>query len=184
MDRDNENVIVQQHPRRLRVSAGENTLSLALSYSEAMIFLCNGIVEDEFGRHFHNTRVILQLAHHATELFLKGAIMCKGEPPAKTHSIEQLRQQYLTLLPDKQFHFEIPFEILETRTGELFPELALAEMPLSERFRYAARRDGTALHEFEPFDANEWLSRLHGLNDRFVSIYLELRSIFKQPRDA
>ena len=160
-------------------SAGERTLWLALGYAEAAAVLARSLAKDEFTRQFRSTRVVLQVAHHAIELYLKGAIALKqGHLPRATHDLAELRAQYDCLFPGAEFDLDIPFELVaESPTLELFPNAprGSAEVPLSLRYRYANARDGAPIRERDAYRPEEWAHRLEVLAGRFTILFFAIR---------
>lgn len=155
---------------------GERTLWLALGYVEAAAFLCKSLVDDEYTRQFRSTRVILHLAHHAIELFLKGAILqASAKRTPRTHNLAQLTEMYRRHYPSPKFHFEIPFGLDAQESQPLFPEIEVEDVPLSERFRYATGRDGRCFNERDDFSPEEWADTLKGLAARLTLLFFKIR---------
>jgi len=78
----------------------------------ASFVICNYIEEAEERHRWSNTCVVTMLAIHSVELFLKGAILAKGEKPEVTHNLEKLKSQYDRLYSDKCFKWHLPFQVL------------------------------------------------------------------------
>ncbi len=143
-------------------------LWLADAYAEGAMVLCNAMADDDYQRQYTNTRVILHLCRHATELFFKGAISFKTTLlPANTHRLDKLYAQYLVHYPlDKQqISLPFPVEILNPAHG-LFPEL-LDEYTKThdQRFRYPTDATGKPFDETEYFDVHAYQEAI----DRFRS---------------
>jgi hypothetical protein len=143
-------------------------LWLADAYAEGALVLCNAIVNNEYQRQHTNTRVILNLCRHATELFFKGAIAHRTKkPPARTHRIDTLYAEYCRHYPGEKFALELPFpkEILNPEQG-LFPETLEEYIQThDQRFRYPVDSGGKVFLETLPFDVSAYAEAI----DRFRS---------------
>lgn len=130
-------------------------LWLANSYAEGAQFLCDAMVADDYARKYTNTRVILHLCRHATELYFKGAVSYKtNAPPLRTHRLDRLYSEYLIHYPTERGQLELPFPRAVFRPEEgLFPDLLVDYTKThDQRFRYPADVDGKPFHEEEMFD--------------------------------
>lgn len=145
---------------------------LARAYLEASTFLCEAMINEDFSRQYSSSRVVLHLARHAIELFLKGAICAstKGDPP-KTHHLENLYADYMRLYPDPSLHFEIPFKFQALPDGELFPEIAEEyHKSLDQRYRYPSDSKGRIFSDPEGFLPEPFLAELRDLRPLFLTI--------------
>lgn len=80
----------------------ERTLWLSHSYLEASIQLCIGMVSGDFTAQYSSSRVILHLARHGIELFLKGVLLAAGiHPAAHGHHLVRLYRAYRGAYPPR-----------------------------------------------------------------------------------
>lgn len=143
-------------------------LWLADAYAEGALVLCNAMAEDDYQRQYTNTRVILHLCRHATELFFKGAVLHKTRrQPPKTHRLDKLYAEYRRHYPDEKWQLDLPFptEAFNPDKG-LFPDL-LDEYTKThdQRFRYPTDADGKPFEDKECFDIKAYQDAI----DRFRS---------------
>ena len=132
-------------------------LWLADAYAEGALLLCNALAEGDYQRQYTNTRVVLHLCRHATELFLKGAVChkTKNRPP-KTHRLDTLYAAYRLHYPHQIYELDLPFpvEVFNPDQG-LFPDLLDEYKRVhDQRFRYPADGEGN------PFEDSEWFDIL------------------------
>lgn len=143
-------------------------LWLADAYAEGALILCNAIFSGDYQRQHTNTRVILHLCRHASELFFKGAIAHKTKKrPENTHRLDRLYVEYRRLYPSEKFSLELPFpkEVFNPDIGlfpETFEEYARTH---DQRFRYPTDSDGKPFLESLPFNVPEYAAAI----DRFRS---------------
>lgn len=114
--------------------------------------------------------VTLFLTFHATELFLKGAILYKNPKEKLNHDLEGYYKWFKKLYPKKKFMFELPFH---TDYSGLQPELIefvkKQQPPPDQLNKYPTDKNGKeweGASVFEPID--------------FLSIIDQLRSDFKR----
>lgn len=143
-------------------------LWLADAYAEGALVLCNAMASDDYQRHYTNTRVILHLCRHATELFFKGAISFKTNGrAAKTHRLDLLYAEYRRHYPLSQFEMNLPFPkaVLNPDDG-LFPGLLNEYTRMhDQRYRYPADAEGRPFQDEEHFDVAGYQTAI----DRFRS---------------
>jgi hypothetical protein len=135
-------------------TAASRMLWLADGYAEGAMVLCNAMAEDDYYPQYTNTRVILHLCRHATELFFKGAIAVKTNQIFKSHRLDKLYAQYLALYPLDKYQISLPFPRAVFNPNEgLFPELLdQYTRTHDQRFRYPLDNEGTPFFDAEPFD--------------------------------
>lgn len=149
-------------------TAASRMLWFADAYAEGAMVLCNAMAEDDYARQYTNTRVILHLCRHATELFFKGAISFKTNAlPGNTHRLDKLYAQYRVHYPLDKQQIDLPFpaEVLNPEQG-LFPDL-LDEYARThdQRFRYPIDAAGKPFEESGNFDVHAYQQAI----DRFRS---------------
>jgi hypothetical protein len=145
----------------------EQYLDLANAYLDASIFLTTAMANSAFEPKYSRGKVVLLLAHHAVELFLKGAIL-KAEPDKKLliHSLDSLGQLFHALYPDVKF--ETPFRTeYFSLTEEQIAEAKKQERPLDQLYRYPTGKDGLTWDIAHGFQASLFLSDLQKLQEEF-----------------
>lgn len=104
-------------------------VSYAHAYRSASAMLCRQMETDDTGYTWPHATVILMLAAHAVELFLKGALQKRTGMIIETHDIQQLSEKYREAFQDAAFAWDIPFAIPLSETEqiaqakELWPEI-------------------------------------------------------------
>jgi hypothetical protein len=93
--------------------SGKSIPSQFLAFAEAYLAsacrLCRILKRSTRKRTYPRGAVVLFLAFHSVELFLKAAILNKSPNEGLSHDIKQLLNRYRVLYPGKKYHFEIPF---------------------------------------------------------------------------
>jgi len=126
-------------------------LTFSSSYLNASFVICSHIEEAEERRRWSNACVVMMLAIHSVELFLKGAILAVCEEPDATHNLGKLKSQYDNLYPDKCFKWQLPFRVesADIEDEEYKSIVEKTKEQLSMRYRYPADR------EWEKWDGSE-----------------------------
>ena len=148
----------------------EQLFTYADAYRSAASALCQQMTNDARSRTWPNAAVVLILAAHAVELFLKGAVL-KRSPDAKVwarqHNIDDLSADYRAQFPEPSFEWNIPFtsglteEEWKAQMKAVHPSLTEAEIeglraatpPPSILYRYPVEKDGSewrGVYGFEP----------------------------------
>lgn len=143
----------------------------AKAYRTASMTFCQKMVEDPSSRNWPNSAVVLMLAAHATELFLKGAI-CHRDPQADvgSHNINNLATTYAKLYPESACAWEIPFmvEFPGGIKGEEAPPLS------SILYRFPIQKNGQEWNAVLGLDPAEFLPVLEQMGNDFVRIESQL----------
>lgn len=166
-------MLVDSEIQHLPVS--KRYVAYAEAYRTASVTFCQKMVEDPSSRNWPNAAVVLMLAAHAAELFLKGAIGHR-DPQADVgnHNINNLAAKYVELYPDFSYEWEIPFmvEYLGGIKGEAPP------LP-SILYRYPVQKNGQEWNAMLGLDPAEFLPVLEQMGNDFVRIesQLELASV-------
>jgi len=84
-------------------------LSFAEAYLDSACRLCKILKRSTRKRTYPRSAVVLYLAFHSVELFLKAAILNKSPNDDLGHDIKKLSNRYRNLYPGKKYNFEIPF---------------------------------------------------------------------------
>jgi hypothetical protein len=135
---------------------------LSRSYIEASQCLCASMLEGDFTSQYSSSRVIIHLARHGVELFLKAAISAAtGRPAEPGHNLARLFLRYRHIYPDLRFFIEIPSRFQVDLNFDLFPETIEAfHATLDQRHRYPADRNGNDFASPEVFNPTDALAEL------------------------
>lgn len=89
----------------------EASLDRVLSFAnlDAGIALCEAMNEETYPATFSHAKVIMSLAYHGIELFLKYGIRRRTGKMEPHHYLRELRSEYEALYLDKSFHFDVAF---------------------------------------------------------------------------
>lgn len=141
-----------------RATAASRMLWMADGFAEGASVLCAAMASDDYYPQYTNTRVILHLCRHATELFFKGAIAIKSNKFLKTHRIDTLYTQYKIHYPLDQYQIKIPFpQIILNPNASLFPDLLDDYIRThDQRFRYPIDNQEIPFYDIEIFDVLEY----------------------------
>lgn len=84
-------------------------VAFAEAYLDSAYRLCKILKRSTRKRTYPRGAVVLYLAFHSVELFLKAAILNKSPNEGLHHNVENLLKRYRKLYPGKRYYFEIPF---------------------------------------------------------------------------
>lgn len=90
----------------------EQFFQFADAYLKAAIMQCDIVAQPPSYGRWPDAAVVLHLAAHAIELFLKAAILLRepgAEPASAGHDIGKLTRKFRELYPEPEFDWEIPF---------------------------------------------------------------------------
>lgn len=95
----------------LSVSVPERYMEFSDAYMDSACRLCTVLARSTRKATYVRGSVVMYLAFHATELFLKGAILHKksDENVNSTHNVETLFNRYIKLYPKKEYKFDLLF---------------------------------------------------------------------------
>ena len=145
---------------------------LAVAYLDTSIVATREMVYGAFSPRFSHSRVVLSMAYHATELFLKGAILrATGEKKQDGHVLKGLYERYEELYQDQDYHFDVPFSFgyLGFRP-ERVAELQKDEPPQDQMYRYHTNLKGKQWDGAHGFDAESFLQTLQSLKKTFTTL--------------
>jgi hypothetical protein len=149
-------------------------IAYANAFLSAAESQCNHMLNEPSARNWPSSAVILWLAAHAVELFLKGAIFSR-EPNASIehHNIEALTVEYRRLCPEPELQWEIPFQVeyLGMTDAEIKEARKNAPQP-SILYRYPVDRGG-----------GEWNAELGFVPETFVVAIRRIKSDFERLRN-
>jgi hypothetical protein len=153
------------------VSEPQRFMQYAKAYLNSSQALCREMVDNEPKKTWPNASVVLLLAVHSLELFLKGAILSRN-PLAKVdhHRIENLVEHYQALFPEPECAIDVPFQ---TEYPDIFDEEIVAlkkrEPVPSVLFRYPVARPGVewmGIYALEPITFLDVLENLEEMYNR------------------
>lgn len=175
---DYKSVLVHSDMRQLSVP--DQLLSYADSYRTASAVLCQKMIDDAVFCTWPNGAVVLMLAAHAVELFLKGVLIKRNHDVdvwSHGHNIDSLSEEYRNKFPDQSFAWDIPFASTCTESEwiafmrDVNPSLSVDEVKQlrsntphpSICYRYPVDRGGEewrGLYGFEPHSFRMLLSQV------------------------
>lgn len=153
------------------VSESQRFVLYAKAYLQSSVALCREMIDKESHRTWPNASVVLLLAAHSVELFLKGAILSRDQS-AKIghHRISALVERFQALFKEPEFEFDIPFRTVYSGFAEVEIEALKKTEPMpSIMFRYPVASPGVewlGLYALEPMNFVEILTTLEAAYDR------------------
>ena len=156
------------------VSEPPRFMLYAKAYLDSSQALCREMLDDERKKTWPNASVVLLLAAHSLELFLKGAILSR-DPRAKVahHRIKNLVEHYQALFTEPEYAIDVPFQ---TEYPDIFDEeieaLKKQEPVPSLLFRYPIAQPGVewmGIYALEPITFMDVLANLEEMYDRTQS---------------
>ena len=123
---------------------------------------------------FERSVVVLFLASHAVEIFLKSAILRKASEERFSHDLEYLKNRYEALYPAKRFKFHIPFHTsYDNLTADQMRQAKLLTPKKDQLFRYPRDKNGEPWHGVHAFEAGSFLLELVTLRSSFKRLLRE-----------
>lgn len=154
------------------VSESQRYVLYAHAYLNSARLSCEQMAIYEAQRTWPNATVVLMLAAHSVELFLKGAILGR-ESNAKVnhHRIDFLSEKYKQLYPEPAFEFEVPFRTeYPSIPEEEIQALKKIEPVPSVLFRYPIRKPGVEWEGIHAFEADDFLRILSSVASAYERI--------------
>ncbi len=155
----------------------EQFTKLAEAFLDSAQHLCNDLVTRPEGATYERGSVVLYLAAHAVELFLKGAISRKAPKECFAHDLEHIHKRYRALYPAKRFAMtEMPFrsEFPQGMSAAEIAKLKQGQPDPSELFRYPLNKSSEPWHGVHGFEAGSFSTVLATLRADFTRILAEL----------
>jgi len=152
------------------------------AYLDSAIRLCAVLARSTKKATYARGTVVLYLAFHATELFLKGAILKKvpKEYVETSHNIGSLNNRYKKLYPGKKYQFHIPFASEEPDFSDIEPDkvkelkIIIGEIekdnPHDQKYRYPQNKKGIPWHGVHGFEPSSFLRELKQLREQLEDI--------------
>lgn len=154
-----------------RLSVAKRFAAYARAYRSAAAALCQQMTQQESTLNWPNSAVVLMLAAHAVELFLKGAIYHR-DPSADVehHRIDDLAKEYAKRFPEPSFAWEIPFKVENLGLTEAEIKDADRATPApSILYRYPVNKGG-----------KDWDAALGFLPETFLPVLEQMRHDFER----
>lgn len=149
----------------------EQFCAFALAYLDSAERLCQTLARSHRKATYARGSVVLYLAAHSVELFLKGAILDQKPKEHFGHNLKNLYDRYNKLYPAKKYRFKLPFDI--GCDGLPKSEIIVAKSvspPTDQLYRYPQDKDGKPWPGLFAFEANSFLEVLHSLRADFERI--------------
>lgn len=156
-------------------------MAFADAYLDSASRLCKVLSRSTRKRSYPRVAVVLFLAYHAVELFLKSAILHKYPKEGLHHNVEQLHNRYRALYSGKRYEFDVPFmtEYLGSEPSQIAEKKRL--IPTQDKInRYPSNKKGEAWHGCFGFEPDSFQSLIAQLQDDFARLKSE---IFRQGAD-
>ena len=148
------------------LSEHEESFEYAAAYLDSAIRLCGVLARSYRRATYARGAVVMYLAAHAVELFLKAAILKKrADLRLGHHDFEQLNSTYSGLYPEKRFRFtRTPFDVQYLGMTKAEAREAKKTAPSADQlYRYPADKQGkpwNAAVGIEPKSCLKWLREL------------------------
>jgi hypothetical protein len=148
-------------------------LELAESYRQAAMDFCHRMLSHEGQCTWPNASVVLFLAAHSVELFLKGAVLARSPKTdfGPGHNLHRLHELFQAAFPEPALSLE-PFfrtEAPSLNEAELASLLA-KEAAQSIQYRYPVDRKGEAWPGYHGFLPRQMFEALEELGEDFHRI--------------
>jgi hypothetical protein len=154
----------------------ERFIAYAEAYATAAAALCGQMVSASGTCTWPNAAVVLMLAAHAAELFLKGAVL-KRDPSAHLddHCLDTLTGEYNKRFSEAEFVWNVPFrvEYLGIAEEEIAALRKSTPVP-SILYRYPVQRGGEEWNGLFGFEPHSFVSVLEQMGNDFRRIKARL----------
>jgi len=146
------------------------------AYLDSAARLCKLLKRSTRKASYTRGAVVLYLAFHSVELFLKGAILSKCPDEKLNHNLEIYYKRYNNLYPGKKFKFELPFRT--EYVGFEPPEVTIAKghMPPQDQIhKYPTDKNGNEWDSPLAFEPISFLRDIEQLKKDFNRIKTEMK---------
>lgn len=160
----------------LHLGVPQRFFEYAHAYQNAATALCIKMTKENASCTWPNAAVVLLLAAHATELFIKGAVLCR-DPNATVehHRINDLSAEYKKHYPEPSFEWDIPFKAE-------YPDITETEIKALEKatpvpsilYRYPVAKGGKEWSGAYGFEPHSFLQILEQVKHDFERIKLQI----------
>lgn len=160
----------------LHLTAPQRFFEYAEAYRNAAIALCFKMTAEDTSCTWPNAAVVLLLAAHATELFIKGVILCRDSTATiEHHNIDNLSTEYRKHYPEPEFEWDIPFQTEYPDIAEIEIEALKKLSPApSILYRYPVARDGKEWGGVFGFEPHSFLGVLEQVKRDFDRIKAQI----------
>lgn len=150
---------------------------LSSAYLRASQDVCKRFQSDINEQTWPNAKVAMMLSNHATELFLKAALL-KKNVVMSGHNIDALFARYCDVFPNSEFYFDCPFvsEYLGFTDEELEKVKNEKRPTESVIHRYPVDKPGTEWAGVHGFDVEVFLPLVKALEITFNTLRMKLNS--------
>ncbi len=154
------------------LSVPERFFKYAHAYRNAANALCVEMTTGGNSCTWPNGAVVLLLAAHATELFIKGAILFRNPgTDMEHHRIDELSDEYKKRYPESSFEWNIPFKSKYLGFAESEAEVLKKSTPTpSILYRYPVKKGGKEWDGVFGFEPNSFLILLEQVRNDFERI--------------
>ena len=119
--------------------------------------------------------VVLYLACHSVELFLKGAILSKCPKEQLNHNLENYYKRYNHLYPEEKFKFNLPFRTEYVGLEPPEVEKAKGHLPPPDQIhKYPTNKNGKEWDSLLVFEPTTFLRDIEQLKTDFKRIKIEI----------
>jgi HEPN domain-containing protein len=150
----------------------EQFSAYAIAYLDAAERLCQLLARSYRKATYERGAVVLFLAAHAVELFLKGAIVRRKPNERFSHDLGHLVRRYHALYSAKRFRLEIPFttELTATKLSLTKRNAKRPTAPPGELYRYPIDKQYEPWRGAYGIEANSLARELTKLRLRFEEL--------------
>lgn len=158
------------------LSVPERFFEYAKAYRNAASALCATMTSEKAMCTWPNATVVMLLAAHATELFLKGAILSrKLTASIEHHRLDDLNVEYKKLFVEPSFEWDIPFitewgDLAEAKIQALKKTAPIPSM----LYRYPIAKGGKEWNGAFGFEPNSFIDVLDQLARDFERIMVQI----------
>ena len=157
-----------------RLSLPEQFAAGALAFLDSAHRLCIVLSRSPRKATFERGVVVLYLAVHSIELFLKGAILRKAALGKLAHDLDCLYERYEELYPESRYKLQIPFRTNCPDSMSPSDKQAFKKRtpPPDQLFRYPTDRLGKSWGGAHGFEANSFKIELTTLRQDFERLII------------
>jgi hypothetical protein len=149
----------------------EQFFSFSDAYLDSARRLCVLLKRSTKKASYQRGCVVLYLTFHASELFLKGAILAQSPNEKLNHDLQGYYKRYKKLYPQKEFQFEFPFKTEYFGFDpEVIEQLKKQELPQDQLHKYPTDKSGNKWEGVFSFEPLELLNSIEKLRDAFKAI--------------
>jgi hypothetical protein len=152
----------------------EQFLSFSKAYIESARILCTRLIDKPEKTSYERGCVVMYVAYHAVELFLKATIL-KREPDTKLHHVlDDLGKEYHRIYPKPEYRWAVPFnlEVLgyEPEEAKRIRNNVKKKMPEDQIFRYPTNKEKDLWNGVLAFEAKGFLEEIKKIESDFQRI--------------